>query len=406
MRATSSGSILCWAFSLAVAFYAGTILSTLSFDDASRRVNDAPSLPVTRQAQERPQQPAAAQHPPASILPLSRQTADIQTVTTSITTAKLSDNNLVTSVENVVVTNNNNNNNNTNNFACQGFFSIMVSAFVPGDQQVGLCTLLYNSRYRPLLEDHSRQMVRMNSTLTLFTTWTPEQLAEEGCHLNDLPGIRTQQFDPIAILRKHGFSNDHIQWMEGWHNAAFVAAKQKKGGLAKTARKILVHKYSARLADIWRVVLAKEHRLAYADMDMMYLSPHPEIYLKDPNVAVPVWGEELGAFEIQNSGFCFLPKQLDVLMRHQREILDAKGPAQAETEQYKLYTAMGKYEKRMCASTCIFVASSCDVLFVCSFHRPIDSFPYPVHRPKRLSTFHSGNVFSWANPPVLDKLQQ
>jgi hypothetical protein len=83
-------------------------------------------------------------------------------------------------------------NNDFEGFACKGFFTIMVSAFIPSDTKPGVCKGLYNGRYIPLLEDHSRHFLRMNTTLTVFTTWTDEQLADPGCHLNDLPGLRVQ----------------------------------------------------------------------------------------------------------------------------------------------------------------------------------------------------------------------
>ena len=193
------------------------------------------------------------------------------------------------------------------------------------------------SRFAPMLEDHNRQMVAMNTTLTIFTTFTEEQLAQPGCHLNHLSNIETKQFDPVTLLKKYHYTDEQIKWMKLWHK---VGHKKDVNG-KRPEKRVAYHHYVTRLADIWRVLLAREYHMAYADLDMMYLSPHKEVYLKQPNVAVPVWAEEKGAFEIQNSGFCFNSAQLDVLIRKQQLLINSKGPQQALVEQYTVYTSMG-----------------------------------------------------------------
>lgn len=220
---------------------------------------------------------------------------------------------------------------------CKGFFAVLAAAFVPPapDQNDNeTCGRLYSSNIRELLLDHSQHMVKMNSSLTLFTTWTKEQMQDPRCSLTpeDFPGIRTQQFDPIALLQKYNFSENQIEWITHWFDAKTDHKRMK----------LKIHSIAARLTDVWRILLAREYQFAYCELDMILLSEYPEVYLAEPNVAVPIWGEELGAFEIQNSGFCFNTDQLDVLIRNVKKKLDEKGDQQVIENNYNLYTEMGE----------------------------------------------------------------
>ena len=164
-------------------------------------------------------------------------------------------------------------------------------------------------------------MQQMNTTLTIFTSWTEKQL--ENCkQRRKLHGIEERQFDPLNLLQKYGFSKEQIGWLQHWH---------KGKGKGKWA--------GPRLSDVWRILLAREHQMAYVDLDMFHVYPSADIFLGQPNVAVPVW--EYGgtpSLEIQNSGFCFTAGQLDILIHRLQEIIQSKGKEQF----YLHYTELGK----------------------------------------------------------------
>jgi hypothetical protein len=215
---------------------------------------------------------------------------------------------------------------------CGSFFSVYSVAYIPGEQGKGSCETLYGTgRYTAVLERQSKQMVRLNSTLTIFTSWSENQLKSysEKCRPSvNYTGITYKQFDPDSQLEKHNFTTQQIGWIKNWHSTA-----EKKGHVP------------ARLADLWRILIAKENRMAYLDLDMFPAPPSSSIrdgtaadfYLNSPNVAVPIWSEELGAFEIQNSGFCFASNQLDYLIETLKEIIQSKG----ESQNYAFYTQLG-----------------------------------------------------------------
>lgn len=208
--------------------------------------------------------------------------------------------------------------------ACHGFFTVLANAWIP--DEATSCNATYQ-KFEEQLVVHNQQLLRMNSTMKIFTTWTPEQLQEPGCHLNQYPALEPVQFDPEQILLDHGFTNEHVDWLMHWGNLRRPALR----------RNHLV----ARLSDVFRIVLGMKYSLAYADLDMVYLSDDATIYLQVPNVAVPIWQEEKGAFEIQNSGFCFTRPQLQVLLNDTLTIVQSKGPDQIHRNLY-FYTELGK----------------------------------------------------------------
>jgi hypothetical protein len=208
--------------------------------------------------------------------------------------------------------------------ACHGFFTVLANAWIP--DEATSCNATYH-KFEEQLMVHNQQLQRMNSTMKIFTTWTPEQLQEPGCHLNQYPALEPVQFDPEQILLDHGFTDEHVDWVRHWGNVPHPALR----------RNHLV----ARLSDIFRIVLGMKYSLAYADLDMVYLSDDAALYLQVPNVAVPIWQEEKGAFEIQNSGFCFTRPQLQVLLNDTLKIVRSKGPDQISRNMY-FYTQLGK----------------------------------------------------------------
>jgi hypothetical protein len=209
--------------------------------------------------------------------------------------------------------------------ACDNFFTVLASAWIPNE---GNCSDVYD-KYRDLILEHEASMQRMGKKLTIFTTWTDQEL-QQGC--GDLANfgftvssnhIQLQQFDPEALLLKHGFTATHVEWMKKWQ---IVAPR--------------FHHAVTRLSDVFRIALQREHAMAYADLDVVYLLDDPRVYTAVPNVAVPIWSEEKGAFEIQNSAFCFSREQLDVLLNNIRTLMDSVGEKQTTQNSY-IYTQFG-----------------------------------------------------------------
>jgi hypothetical protein len=207
----------------------------------------------------------------------------------------------------------------------------MSVAYLPEAQKkADFCKSLYNNntRYTPVLDRQSKQMVALNSTLTIYTSWTDQQLSDfEACKPSiHREGILYKQFDPDALLHKYNFTSDQIRWIQNWHMTGH------KGHVP------------AQLSDVIRILLARDNRMAYLDLDMFpvppvtsSLSQPADLYLKSPCVAVPIWSEERGALEIQNSGFCFSDRQLDYLTEYLKNLIDSKG----EEQKYKFYTELG-----------------------------------------------------------------
>jgi hypothetical protein len=210
---------------------------------------------------------------------------------------------------------------------CNSFFTVMSGAFLPKEQTDGhRCEYFYrpDSRWGEVLNRQSQAMLRMNSTLTIFTSWTEQQI--QNCQgRRYLPGIEERQFDPVDLLTKYGFTEEQIGWLQHWHEGQ---------------GKLTFRWASTRLSDVWRILLAREHQMAYVDLDMFHVHPSADIFLGQPNVAVPIW--EYGgtaALEIQNSGFCFTAAQLDILIHRLKVIVQSKGKEQV----YSHYTELGEY---------------------------------------------------------------
>lgn len=208
----------------------------------------------------------------------------------------------------------------TTAWPCTDFFSVL-----PNDMTSNSTCMETLYHFHALLSEHNEHMQLMdNSTLYLFTTWTPQQLQEDGCHLHNYSNLKMVQFDPPSLLRRHGFSEQLIHWMDRWGASKDV-----------TKRELLT-----RWSDIFRILLAKDHRLAYADLDLIHLSNHSRVYLSLPNIAVPIWAEGKGALEIQNSGFCLTPAQLDVMIHMTKQRIQEKGRAGNRKNEY-YYTELG-----------------------------------------------------------------
>lgn len=213
---------------------------------------------------------------------------------------------------------------------CKSFFSIMSVSYLPFDQEDdSACKRFYEGRYLPLLERQSAHMTKLNSTLTFFTSWTERQQQSPLCKFNqsDFPGLVEARLDPKALLRKFHFSEQQIRWIQTWHSTN------------PNREKYFVYKryVAARLSDLWRLLLAREHGMAYIDLDMFPVGSDSSVFLGSPNVAVPIWAQENGALEIQNSGFCFTNDQLDLLIERIRNTIQSKG----EEQSYPIYTEIG-----------------------------------------------------------------
>lgn len=228
--------------------------------------------------------------------------------------------------------------------ACDNFFSVLSNAWLddPDDKSdennmnnAIACNATYY-KYRDLIAEQNTQMGRMNATLTLFTSWSADAWENDpACRLlqddddgtssssSSYANIRVRNFDPEPLLLKHGFTAQHIGWMKGWRLSG--------------AR---FNHYVTRLSDIFRIALQAEYGMAYTDLDIVYLSDHKEIYLSKPNVALPIWSEEQGALEVQNSAFCFNTEQNHLLLNKARHIMESLGDLQTSQNKY-MYTQFG-----------------------------------------------------------------
>jgi hypothetical protein len=98
--------------------------------------------------------------------------------------------------------------------ACDNFFTVLASSWVPTE---GNCSYVYD-KYRDMIHEHEASMQRMGKTLTIFTTWTQQELQQEGC--GDLVNfgfnvsskyIQLQQFDPEMLMEKSRLYFDPCQ---------------------------------------------------------------------------------------------------------------------------------------------------------------------------------------------------
>jgi hypothetical protein len=171
----------------------------------------------------------------------------------------------------------------------------------------------------------------MNSHLTVFTTWSPQELQDAQCtslissYSTQYPHVKLQQFDPQDLLTKHDalFNQTHIGWIKAW---ADTVPRERHA--------------VTRLSDLFRLALQLEHHMTYIDLDVIFLNLDPTLYGRHPNVAAPVWSEEKGALEIQNSAFCFSTPQLQYLLQNVRTLMDERGNAQTNQNMY-IYTQLG-----------------------------------------------------------------
>ena len=219
---------------------------------------------------------------------------------------------------------------------CEGFFTVLANVWIPDESADNniTCESTYN-KFREQLDVHNEQLLKMNSTMIVFTTWTQQQLEIEGtkCSLDMYPALRQVQFDPKQLLLEshEDMTPQLVEYISNWQNVTIYNPKGQR-------RNHLV----TRLSDLFRILLAQKYKLAYVDLDMVYLSNDKRIYLQESNVAVPIWSEEKGALEIQNSGFCFSTPQLNVLLRNAIQIIKSKGSIQTTKNKY-IYTELGTY---------------------------------------------------------------
>ena len=206
---------------------------------------------------------------------------------------------------------------------CHNFFAVLSNAFAPED---GNCTDVLQ-KYDDLLQVQNEQMQMMTqeSHLTIFTTWSQSDLQDPRCshYFDKYTHITMQQFDPQTLLLKHGFNATHIEYMKSWHSTV-----------------PRIRHAITRLSDVFRIVLQKEYGMSYLDLDIVLLMNDPRVYWQRPNVAMPIWKEEQGAMEIQNSAFCFSQSQLDFLITTIQQMMDDRGPKQLTKNMY-MYTGLG-----------------------------------------------------------------
>jgi hypothetical protein len=168
----------------------------------------------------------------------------------------------------------------SSSYVCQDFFAVLANVWVPND---GNCTQVLQ-KHREMFQVQNDQMNAMNSHLTVFTTWSPQELQDAQCtslissYSIQYPHVKLQQFDPQDLLTKHDalFNQTHIGWIKAW---ADTVPRERHA--------------VTRLSDLFRLALQLEHHMTYIDLDVIFLNLDPTLYGRHPNVAAPVWSEEI-----------------------------------------------------------------------------------------------------------------
>ena len=96
---------------------------------------------------------------------------------------------------------------------CRAFFSIFSVAHTPHerdavDDPLPCRQLFGRGRYRTVMDRQELQMAKANSTLTVFTSFSAEQLRHPLCRpQKNYTHVLFRQFDPDALLRLLGSSS-------------------------------------------------------------------------------------------------------------------------------------------------------------------------------------------------------
>jgi hypothetical protein len=171
-----------------------------------------------------------------------------------------------------------------NGTTCRDFFTVLPDGHLKkqGEQYKSVkCEKIFG-RYQENLEILNERMARMGTKLYVYSDMED---VESRCNLSQYTHIESVYFEPSELFQKHGLGGKVYSIVqEKWTN-----------------------KY-ARLSDVFRVLLAKEHRHSYIDLDVVLISRRAEVFMQ-PYVGVSVTMDARNALEITNAAFC-LPQEV------------------------------------------------------------------------------------------------
>jgi hypothetical protein len=170
----------------------------------------------------------------------------------------------------------------SNSFLCSNFFTVLseIQPFRTGGLEPCADTFV---RMDYLFRSLSSQMISMNSTLTIFTTYSPSQ---KHCHLDpSYRNLRLVYFDIFDLFSE--FSLLHVvPIFENFYYDDY-----------------------AKISDILRILFARKYSMAYIDLDIHFLNEELSLYQQE-FLAMHVWNPTQCSLEITNAAFCLSPEHL------------------------------------------------------------------------------------------------
>ena len=166
---------------------------------------------------------------------------------------------------------------------CNNFFSIL-SEIQPwrsnGYEPCEDTFVRFDSSFRLL----SNQMIEMNQTLYLFTTYL---LPKKYCQISYL-NIQLIHFDATDLLEEF-----QLQY------------------LIQIFENVYYDEYS-KISDILRILIAEKYQFTYIDLDIHFLDYNPQLYSVE-FVTMHIWSDNQCTLEITNAAFCLSPYLLKII---------------------------------------------------------------------------------------------
>ena len=203
---------------------------------------------------------------------------------------------------------------------CRNFFTTLGSTNHGGYLEDSCSKAEFNLQNETFQNLHIQNeiMKSIGSTLTVFLACNPsnwnERTVSEFNEDYEYTHISFRSFDRDALFSKFDFESKHVKLIRRMN--------------AKPAS----------FSDIYRLLLAAEHRMAYIDCDMFLISNDLNLFLNQPTIAAPVWNDFGASIEIQNSGFCLPNHALAATMQMIRSIMETK-----KKRQRYAYTELGPH---------------------------------------------------------------
>ena len=198
------------------------------------------------------------------------------------------------------------------NDTCSGGFFTVLSEKRPWGGAVGSDRCVDTIKaVKSRLGILDREMERLGSTLSIYTTFTPlkecgitSSSASNGTVFND--GKRHQRiffevFSAMEVLKEYGYGPS-LENMRKWTITGW-----------------------ARTSDVLRLIIAHKHGRTYIDTDVVFLDTDIRLYTQ-PFASAAVWADSGSAVEISNSAFCLQKGLLREMMSWQRRRIEHGDP--------------------------------------------------------------------------------